>query len=102
MFTSSAEVLTYYTALIDQLIPHLQDITEDGYQSVQAEIADLRHELVNQLKNFGHSHVDVYFDEAMASAESDKELYQLSNAYEEILLANLNHLKEKLQHLRTS
>jgi protein subunit release factor A len=102
MFTSSAEVLTYYTTLIDQLIPKLHGITEDGYQTVQSEIADLRQELVNELKNFGHSKVDVYFNEAMATAESDKELNHLSNAYEEILLAKLVRLKEKLQNLRTT
>jgi hypothetical protein len=102
MFTSSGEVLTYYTGLIDQLVPQLKGISLDTCRAIQLEIDDLRQELVSHLKNFGHTHVDVYFNEAMANAESDKEYYKLSNAYEDILLEKLKRLKAKLQVLRTT
>ena len=102
VFTSSREVIAYYGTLIDQLIPQLEGVTLDGYQAIRTEIADLRQDLVDQLKNFGHSQVDGYFNEAMATAESDQEYNDLSNAYEDLLLAELKRIKEKLHALRTT
>lgn len=102
IFTSSREVITYYTDLIEQLAPQLQGITIDEYQAIRAEISDLRKELVNQLKNFDHRQVDVYFTDAMASAESELELYALSNAYEALLIGELRRIKKKLHLLRTT
>lgn len=100
VFTSSREVITHYTALIDELTPQLQGITADDYQAIRVEIADLRRQLVDQMKNFGYSHVDEYFSESMANAESNQEYYKLSNAYEAILVAELSRIKEKLHTLR--
>ena len=103
VFTSGREVIAYYGALIDQLISQLQGVTsQDDYQSIRTEIADFRQDLVNQLKNFGHSQVDEYFGQAMATAESHQEYHDLSNAYEELLLAELKRIKEKLHALRTT
>ena len=102
IFLSGREVITYYTTLIDKLTPQLQGNTLDDYQAVRAEIADLRRQMVDQLKNFGYNQLDEYFNESMANAESDQELYQLSNAYEDILLAELKRVKEKLHSLRTT
>ncbi len=102
IFTSSKEVITYYTTLIDELVPQLQGITQADYQVIKAEITDLRRELSKQLKNFGHNRVDEYFNEAMVSAESDQELYALSNAYETVLMAELKRIKGALHVLRTT
>lgn len=102
VFTSSREVIIHYTNLIDELIPQLQGITVDEYKAIQAEIDELRQQLVDHLKNFGHSQVDDYFNESMANAESDQELYALSNAYEDLLTAKLKGIKEKLKALRVN
>ena len=102
IFTSSRDVVIYYTTLIDGLIPQLRDITCDDYQTIQADIADLRRELAEQIKNFGHDYVNDYFNEAMASAESDQEYYKLSNAYETILRTELTRIKEQLHILKTT
>jgi hypothetical protein len=71
-------------------------------QAIGVEITDLRRQLADDLKNFGHNQVDDYFKESMANAESDQEFYDLSNAYETILLAELRRVKEKLHVLRVS
>lgn len=100
IFTSSGEVISYYSALIDKLTPKLKGITEDDYKTIRAEITDLRQELAGQLKNFGYHQADDYFNEAMANAESTQEYYELSNAYETLLLAQLTRIREKLHSLR--
>lgn len=102
IFTSGRDVIAHYTLLIDQLNQTQLSIEHRDYQAVRAEIADLRQQLVDQLKNFGHRYVDEYFSESMVNAESDQELYDLSNAYEAILLAELRRVKEKLHALRVS
>lgn len=102
VFTSSQEVISYYITLIDELKPQLKDITQDNYQATRGELATLRQELMEHLRNFGHHQVDAYFQEAIASAESNQEYYGLSNAYETILLDELARIKEKLQVLRTT
>ena len=102
IFASSREVVTYYTGLIDQLTPQLQGVTLDDYQAVRSQIVELRRELIEQLKNFGHSQVDEYFKETMTNAETGQELYELSNAYEALLLAELNRIKVLLYTLRTT
>ena len=102
VFTSAREVVIYYTNLIDELIPRLQGLMVDEYKAIQAEIDDLRQQLVDHLKDFGHSRVDEYFNTTMATAESDQELYDLSNAYEDLLTAELTGIKEKLRALRVS
>lgn len=102
IFVSGREVITHYTTLIDQLTQQSPGVFPHDYQAVRAEIADLRQQLVDHLKNFGHNQVDEYFRESMANAESDQELYDLSNAYESILLAELRRVKEKLHALRVS
>lgn len=102
VFTSGREVIAYYTRLIDELIPQLQHVTPDDEQTLQIEIANLRQQLVRQLKNFSLDRVDEYFGEMMANAKSDQEYYHLSNAYETILLAELSRIKEKLHTLRTT
>ena len=102
IFTSSGEVITYYTTLIDELASQLQGITKDDYQLIRVEIADLRRQLVKQLKNFGHDRLDEYFHEAMQHAESDQELYALSNAYESNLITELQRIKAALYILRTT
>lgn len=102
VFTSAREVIIHYTDLIDALTPQLKGITVDKYKAIQAEIADLRQQLAKHLKNFGHGRVDEYFNEAMANAESDQELYELSNAYEDLLTAQLKDIKEKLRALRVN
>ncbi|WP_460906352.1 hypothetical protein [Spirosoma areae] len=94
-------MITYYTDLINKLIPQLQEITQNDYQAIQTEIADLRHELSKQLKNFGHNRINEYFNEAMEHAESDQELYALSNAYETMLIVELQRIKGALHDLRT-
>ena len=101
IFLSGREVITYYTTLIDKLTPQLQGITQDDYQAIRTEITELRRQMIDQLKNFGHNQVDEYFNNSMANAESDQEFYDLSNAYENILLAELKRIKEKLHSLRT-
>lgn len=102
VFTSAREVIIYYANLIDELTPQLKGITVDEYKAVQAEIDGLRQQLVDHLKDFGHSRVDEYFNGTMANAESDQELYELSNAYEDLLTAELRGIKEKLKALRVS
>lgn len=102
IFTSGRDVIAHYTLLIDQINQTRLGADSQDYQAVRAEIAELRQQLVDQLKNFGHRHVDDYFNESMANAESDQELYDLSNAYEAILLAELRRVKEKLHALRVS
>lgn len=102
IFTSSGEVILHYTTLIDKLVPQLQGITEDNYQGIRASIVDLRSQLSKQLKNFGHNQLDEYFIKAIKHAESDPELYALSNAYESYLITELQRLKEALYHLRTT
>lgn len=102
IFTSGREVISHYTTLIGKLTPQLQGTKLNDCQRVRAEIADLRRQLVEHLKNFGHNQVDEYFNESMANAESDQELYDLSNAYETILLAEMKRIKEKLYALRVS
>lgn len=102
IFTSGREVIIHYTTLISKLTPQLQGVNVQDYQDIRAEIAGLRRQLVEHLKNFGHNQVDEYFNESMANAESDQELYDLSNAYENILLAEMKRIKEKLYALRVS
>ena len=102
VFTSSREVIAYYTRLIDELTPQLEGITPDNHEAVRTEISHLRHQLVRQLKNFAHNQVDEYFNEMMANAKSDQEYFRLSNAYETILLAQLTNIKRKLHALRTT
>lgn len=102
IFTSSREVVVHYTTLIDELTPQLRGITSDDYQAIRAEIADLRRQLVEHLRNFGYTNVDEYFNEAMVSAESNQEYFSLSNAYETVLMAELTRIKENLHALRTT
>ena len=102
IFTSSEEVITHYTTLIDALVPRLRGITKDDYQAIRAELAELRLHLAKQLKNFGHDRLDEYFREAIEHAESDQELYALSNAYESTLIPQLQRIKEALHWLRTT
>lgn len=102
IFISTGEIITYYTTLIDELIPKLQEITQDNYQVVRAEIAGLRQELRRHLKDFSPSQMNEYFTEAMEHAESEPELYALSNAYENLLTAQLRRIKEALYTLRTT
>ena len=102
VFTSSEEVILHYTTLIDELVPQLQGITKDNYGGIRADIADLRRQLSKQLKNFGHDHLDGYFSEAIEQAESDPELYALSNAYESSLTSELQRLREVLYRLQTT
>ena len=101
-FTSGRDVITYYTTLINELVVQLQGITPDDYQTIRAEIEDMRRKLSEELKNFGHDRVDEYFAEAMAHAESDQELYALSNAYETRLRSELLRIKEALHMIRTT
>jgi hypothetical protein len=54
------------------------------------------------LKNFGHNRVEEYFTQAMEHAESDQEMYALSNAYEQLLAVELKRIREALQTLRTT
>jgi hypothetical protein len=102
VFTSSREVVAYYTSLIDELTPQLQEDTFNDSQSQRLEIAHLRRQFVKDLENFAPNRVDEYFNEKMANAESDQEYFQLSNAYETILLAELANIKKKLHTLRTA
>lgn len=102
LFTSSREVVAYYTSLIDELTPQLQDDTLNDNQSPRLEIAHLRRQFVKDLENFAPNRVDEYFNEKMANAKSDQEYFQLSNAYETILLAELANIKKKLYILRTA
>ena len=102
IFISCRDVVVHYTDLINEHTPQLQETTVDDYQGVRAEINCLRKEMSEQLKNFGSNQVDGYFTQAMVSAESDQELYALSNAYETLLLAELKRLKEILHTLRTT
>ena len=95
-------MISYYTTLIDEFSPQLQRITVDKCKAVQTEIANLRRQLADQLKNFGPDRVDEHFNETMANAESDRELYELSNAYEDPLMAPLKGVKEKIKALRVS
>ena len=102
IFTSGREVITHYTTLIDALSQQLHRASAPDCRVIRAEITDLRQQLADQLKNFGCNQVDEYFRESMANAESDQELYELSNAYEALLLAELKRVKEKLHALRVS
>lgn len=58
--------------------------------------------MVDHLKDFEHSRVDEHFNRTMANAESDQKLYELSNAYEDLLIAQLRSIKEKLKALLVS
>ncbi|GAB3222332.1 hypothetical protein [Spirosoma arcticum] len=102
IFTSGREVITHYTTLIEMLTQQLQRMSPHDCQAIGAEISDLRRQLADNLKNFGCNQVDEYFRESMANAESDQEFYELSNAYEAILVAELKCVKEKLHALRVS
>ena len=102
IFTSSRDVVIHYATLIDRLTPQLWSFTQKEDQAVRAEIAHLRQQLADQLKNFGHGQVGEYFREAMTNSESDQECYTLSNAYEAILLAELRYIKDELYALRTT
>lgn len=102
VFVSSEEVISHFTKLIDDLIPKLQGITKDDYQAIKTEIAELRQQLSIQLKNFGNNRVDEYFTQALEQAESDQEMYALSNAYEQLLTIDLKRIREALHVLRTT
>lgn len=102
IFISCRDVVVHYTNLIKEHTSQLQETSVDDYQGVRTEIISLRKEMTEQLKNFGSKQVEAYFIPAMVSAESDQELYALSNAYEIRLLAELKRLKEILHTLRTS
>lgn len=102
IFTSGREVINYYTTRIEMLTQQLQRMSSNDYQIIESEITDLRRQLADELKNFGHDQVDEYFERSMANAKSDQEFYELSNAYETILLAELRRVKEKLHALRVS
>jgi hypothetical protein len=102
VFASAGEVFTYYLALIDELTPQLNGVAQADFQAIRSELANLRRDLARHLKHFGHNQVDDYFEQAMESSESEQEYYDLSNAYETILQAEIARLKAKLHRLRTT
>lgn len=102
IFTSSQDVIRYYTEAIGKFVTLQVDNTQSDSLLAQNETTSLRRQLVDQLKNFKPGKVDGYFRELMASAESDSEYYRLSHAYEALLMAELQAIKKKLHLLRTT
>ena len=94
--------LTGRLVLTDQPVFQMLVAILDEYRTDQTGLDNLHGQVSDHLKQFGCNNLDTYFNEAMADAKSDQELYWLSDAYEIILLVELKRIKKKLHVLRTT